>query len=201
MTTHDHRNLRLPAMLAWLLAAALAGLALVSGPASAQPNAPVPGTIEVEDGHKPFLLAHAAGVQIYECSAATLKWRLVAPRANLYDDSGKLLGTHSGGPTWQTRDGSQVKGQRVDGVTVDPGAIQWLLIKATPYVGSDGDRLAGTTFIQRIATTGGLEPAAADCNPGTVGTVEEIPYTADYVFWKAHSAPEALQPTLTGGAL
>jgi Protein of unknown function (DUF3455) len=94
-----------------------------------------------------------------------------------------------------------VKGQRVDGVTVDPDAIQWLLIKATPSPGSDGDRLAGTTFIQRIATTGGLEPAAADCNPGTVGTVEEIPYTADYVFWKANGAGDAMQPTITGGSL
>jgi len=168
------------------LAVALASLALVAGPASAQPAAPpVPEAIEVEDGHKPFLLAHAEGVQIYECSAATLKWRLVAPRANLYDDNGQLLGTHFGGPTWQARDGSQVKGQRVDGVTVDPDAIQWLLIKATPSAGPDGDRLARTTFIQRIATTGGLEPAAAECIPGAV---EEIPYTADYVFWKARGA-------------
>lgn len=183
------RNFRLPVMLAWLLAATLAGLALASGPASAGPAAPpVPEEIEVEDGHKPFLLAHAAGVQIYECSGATLKWRLVAPRADLYDDNGTLLGTHFGGPTWEARDGSQVKGQRVDGVTVDSAAIQWLLIKATPSAGADGDRLAGTTFIQRIATAGGLEPPAADCNPDTVATVEEIPYTADYVFWKAHGA-------------
>jgi Protein of unknown function (DUF3455) len=190
MTPHHHRHFRIPAVLAWLLAAAIAGLALISGPASAQPSAPpVPEKIEVEDGHKPFLLAHAAGVQIYECSAATLKWRLVAPRAKLYDDNGQLLGSHFGGPTWQARDGSQVKAQRVDGVTVDPDAIQWLLLKATlPAAGPDGDRLAGTTYIQRIATTGGLEPPAAYCNPGTVGTVEEIPYTADYVFWKARGA-------------
>jgi hypothetical protein len=189
MATHDPRHLRIPILLAWLAAALLAGVALISSSASAQPATPsVPEAIEVEDGHKPFLLAHAAGVQIYECSPATLKWRLVAPRANLYDDHGKLLGIHFGGPTWQATDGSQVKGQRVDGVTVDPDAIQWLLIKATPSAGPDGDRLAGTTFIQRIATTGGLEPAAADCNLGSVGTVEEVPYTADYVFWKARGA-------------
>ena len=77
----SHRHLRLPAMLAWLLAAALAGLALSSGSASAHPAAPpVPEKIQVEDGHQPYLLAHAAGVQIYECSPATLKWRL-APRS------------------------------------------------------------------------------------------------------------------------
>jgi hypothetical protein len=49
------------------------------------------------------------------------------------------------------------------------------------------DRLAGTTFIQRIATTGGLAPAAADCNAATAGTEVEVPYTADYSFWNAMS--------------
>lgn len=185
----SHRHLRLPAMLAWLLAAALAGLALSSGSASAHPAAPpVPEKIQVEDGHQPYLLAHAAGVQIYECSPATLKWRLVAPLANLYGDNGQLLGTHFGGPMWEARDGSRVKGERVDGVTVDPTAIPWLLLKATPSAGPDGDRLAGTSFIQRITTTGGLEPAAADCHAGTAGTVEASPYTADYVFWKPRGA-------------
>lgn len=43
---------------------------------------------------------------------------------------------------------------------------------------------ADTTFIQRLNTTGGLAPAAATCNASTVGTQAEIPYTADYAFWK-----------------
>ena len=38
---------------------------------------------------------------------------------------------------------------------------------------------------QRIATTGGLAPAAAGCNADTAGTTAEVPYTADYYFWKA----------------
>src|SRR6266545_173743 len=41
-----------------------------------------------------------------------------------------------------------------------------------------------TTYIQRIATTGGLAPPAVDCNAATAGTVAEVPYTADYYFWK-----------------
>jgi hypothetical protein len=53
--------------------------------------------------------------------------------------------------------------------------------------GPDGDRLAGTEYIQRIATTGGLAPAASTCNAETAGDEAEIPYTADYVFWKARS--------------
>ena len=77
-------------------------------------------------------------------------------------------------------------GQRVDGVNVDPTAIDWLLLSArTTAAGPDGDRLLGTTFIQRTKTTGGLRPAAGTCNESTVGTTAEVPYTADYHFWKA----------------
>jgi len=181
------RNQRLRA----LLATAIAGLAVFSAAASARPADPVvPEKIRVEDGHKPYLLAHAVGVQIYRCAATPdgPKWRLLAPRADLYGDNGQLVATHSAGPTWQARDGSYVKAQRVDGETVDRTAIQWLLLKATTKAaGADGDRLAGTTFIQRINTVGGLEPAAADCDAGAVGSQQEVPYTADYRFWKEQS--------------
>jgi hypothetical protein len=172
-----------------LLAVSFAILTLAGATASASvPPPDVPSRIQVEDGHKPYLLAHATGVQIYTCSptADGPKWRLLAPRATLYGDNGQLIGTHSGGPTWQARDGSFVKAQRVDGVTVEPDAVQWLLLRATSQsAGPDGDRLAGTTFIQRIATNGGLEPAAGECAAETIGSEQEIPYTADYVFWKA----------------
>ena len=135
-----------------------------------------------------FLVGHAVGVQIYSCNATTSghSWGLVAPRANLYGDKGKLLMTHFAGPTWRAKDGSRVVAQRVDGVTVDATAIPWLLLSTVSTApGPDGDRLTKTTFIQRIATTGGLAPPAAECNAGTVGAVREIPYTADYYFWKA----------------
>ena len=115
------------------------------------------------------------------------RWTFVAPRAELYGDNGKLLTTHFGGPSWQARDGSKAVGSLDGRVTVDPGAIPWLRLVASGSAGPDGDRLAGTTYIQRIATTGGLAPAPASCNAGTVGTVEEVPYTADYTFWKASS--------------
>jgi hypothetical protein len=76
-------------------------------------------------------------------------------------------------------------GRLVDFVTVDPTAIPWLLLSAaSTAVGPDGDRLVATTYIQRIATTGGLIPAAAECNATTAGTVAEVPYTADYNLWK-----------------
>ena len=173
-------------LLAGLLAAVAAGTAVQAADAAPAPPA-VPPTIVVEAGHKPFLVGHAVGVQIYTCKVVPggFAWSPATPRADLYDDHGNVIVTHFGGPSWQARDGSTVVGSRVDGVTVDPTAIPWLLLAASGSPGPDGDRLTGTKFIQRIATTGGLSPAAAECDAESVGTAREIPYTADYVFWKA----------------
>jgi hypothetical protein len=82
-----------------------------------------------------------------------------------------------------------VRGRRDAGVTVDPTAIEWLrLTVASKVEGPDGDRLVHTSYIQRIATTGGLTPPAAECTAATAGTQREVPYTADYYFWKGQDA-------------
>ena len=166
------------------LAAALATLALI--PAAASAATPVPDRIQPPAGHVPYLTAHAIGVQVYTCATTAdgPKWQFVEPKAVLYGDRGEFLGTHYAGPTWETKDGSRVKGARVDGVTVDPTAIPWLLLKATPL---DSGRLGQTTYIQRLATRGGLEPAASKCIARTVGQERWIPYTADYRFFKEQS--------------
>jgi hypothetical protein len=170
-----------------IVIAAVAASGPLAAVANAGPAEPVvPSRIAVQDGHKVFLVGHAVGVQIYSCNATATGygWGLVAPRADLYDDHGKLIIKHFGGPSWQATDGSTVVGSRVDQVAVDPSAITWVLLSASGTPGPDGDRLAHTTFIQRVATTGGLAPAAAECNAETVGDVVESPYTADYYFWK-----------------
>ena len=173
-------------LLAAAVIAAAAALSL-SQAANAEPPAPtVPPEIAVEDGHKLFLVGHAVGVQIYKCTATG--WSFAGPRAELYGDNGKLITTHFGGPTWQATDGSSAKGTLVRPAPVDPTAIPWLLLSAKGTPGADGDRLAGTTFIQRIATTGGLIPPAGECNEETTGDESQVPYTADYYFWKATGA-------------
>jgi hypothetical protein len=168
--------------------AAAASLGPLAERAHAGPAAPVvPGGIAVEAGNKPFLVGHAAGVQIYTCNATPggFAWSAATPRAELRDDNGKLILTHFAGPSWQANDGSVAVGQRVNGVTVDPTAIPWLLLRVvSTSEGLSGDRLAATTFIQRINTTGGLTPATSGCNATTVGRTAEVPYTADYWFWK-----------------
>jgi hypothetical protein len=159
-----------------LLAAILAAAVAVPSVADAQD---VPGAIKVPDGHKQYLTAHAVGVQIYACNGTA--WTLTGPRANLYNRRGKLIATHFAGPTWQSKGGSTVVGKRENGATVDSASIDWLLLSA---VSTTPGRFGKTTYIQRINTTGGLA-RPADCNAGTAGTTVEVPYTADYVFWKA----------------
>lgn len=175
-------------LLAGIATAATAGALVAPAAQAAHDPSAVPAAIGVEAGNKLFLTTHATGVQIYSCNAtaAGSSWTFVAPRADLYGHNGKLIGTHFAGPTWEARDGSQVVARRVDGVTVDPTAIDWLLLSATSTTaGADGDRLTRTTYIQRVDTIGGLAPAPATCNAGTIGAVAEVPYTADYRFWKS----------------
>ena len=171
------------------LTVALALLALMPGLAhAAKPSPPsVPSTIQVPAGNVPFLLGHATGTQNYTCQQTPtgITWTLVAPSATLVDDEGKQLMTHFGGPTWQAKDGSKVVGARVDGVPGSPGAIAWLLLSATSTPGPDGgDRLVGTTFIQRVNTTGGLAPTGG-CDASSVGAARNVPYTSDYYFYRA----------------
>jgi hypothetical protein len=181
--TSSHRITRL----ALAGAAAIVAALPIAQAAQAKPvPPPVPTKIQVPAGNDVFLKRHATGVQIYTCSptATGYSWGSSVPRADLFNKHGMLRGTHYAGPTWEDQDGSKVVAARFDGVTVDPTAIPWLLLKATPAPGTHG-KLGKTTYIQRVATTGGLPPAAADCNVTTVGTVAEAPYTADYYFWKA----------------
>ena len=124
-------------------------------------------------------MAYAIGVQIYRWNGTS--WAFVAPEANLYADPnyrGKI-GTHYGGPTWESNSGSKVVARRVDGCTPDPTAIAWLLLEA---VESNGPGIYnGVTQIQRVNTVGGVAPQL----PGQfVGQEARIPYTTEYYFYR-----------------
>ena len=151
-------------------------------PARAQDNrAPeVPAAIQVPAGNKVEFHAYAVGVQIYIWNGTS--WVFKAPSAVLYasaEDNGEVA-IHSAGPTWESNSGSKVVGAKVAGVTVDSTAIPWLLLRA---VSADGPGIfARTTYIQRVNTVGGLAPST----PGTaVGQEADVPYTAEYFFYRA----------------
>ena len=124
-------------------------------------------------------MAYAIGVQIYRWNGTG--WAFVAPEATLYADPnyrGKI-GTHYGGPTWESNSGSKVIASRVDGCTPDPTAIAWLLLET---VESDGPGIYnGVTHIQRVNTVGGVAPQL----PGQfVGQEARVPYTTEYYFYR-----------------
>jgi hypothetical protein len=137
--------------------------------------------LRVPEGNRVSMRVFAAGVQVYRWDATANRWAFVGPKALLFADSGchGLFGTHGAGPIWTSNSGSYVKGAVVAGHIVDAKAIPWLLLRA---VESDGPGpFAETTFVQRVNTTGGLAPARV----GTPNEVVEIPYTAEYFFYRA----------------
>ena len=169
-----------------LAAAAVAlGVALVAPQgATAQPAPPpVPQDIAVPAGNVLSGMGHAEGFQIYTCQAAG--WTLQQPMAVLTQGGHKPFALHYGGPTWMAMDGSAVVGARA-GAAPAPiaGAIPWLLLSATPANGSADGTLSGTTFIQRLDTTGGVAPTSG-CDAEHLGASAPVFYTADYYFYRA----------------
>jgi Protein of unknown function (DUF3455) len=138
----------------------------------------------VPEGERPVERFAAAGVQLYECrakagAASGAEWVFVAPEAELRDALGQDAGKHYAGPHWEAPDGSRIVGTvRARADAPQAGAIPWLLL-AAKSVGGEG-RFARVTSVQRVNTVGGVAPARS-CDTSTIGAVERVPYTADYV--------------------
>jgi hypothetical protein len=165
----------------------IVGLAPASIPAAAvndnrAPELPSPDCdkLQVEPGHKVAFHVYASGVQKYRWNGTS--WAFIGPEAALFSDPnfrGKV-GTHYGGPTWESNSGSYVIGVRREGCSVDPNAIDWLLLEADMTEGPG--IFKSVTFIQRVNTAGGKAPST----PGSfVGEERRIPYTTEYYFYRA----------------
>ena len=181
--------LKVKRVIALVLLLALVGLAPASIPAaraSAPDNSPgLPSgceSLEIDQGNALAFRVYALGVQVYRWNGTT--WAFVEPVATLFADPryhGEV-GIHYVGPTWESNSGSKVVAARVPGTgcTPDSTAIPWLLLQK---VSTEGPGIfSSVTFIQRVNTTGGTAPTA----PGSViGEVKEVPYTAEYYFYRA----------------
>ena len=191
----------------WLAAAVIAA-ALSPASASAQTVPAMPANLTVPDGHTLFLAARATGTQNYICQLEPggPAWRFLGPQATLFQGSGSELlqqvTTHFlsadqtpepvARPTWQHSFDSSKVWARLRASSTDPayvaaGAIPWLLLEAanTQPGPTGGDVLAQTTFIQRLATSGGLAPASGCSKVRDAGTVALVPYETDYYFYRA----------------
>jgi len=162
----------------------------------------VPPEIAVADDQHIVLEAHGVGFQIYECLATPngRAWGFHAPAALLFAPDGDIVATHFGGidanlPAgvyWMsTHDGSRVHGGKA--VTApNPGAIPLVRLEALDTAGKG--IFAPATFIQRLATVGGVGPTGK-CP--RVGLLQPVFYEADYVFYAADLARPETPTSIT----
>ena len=147
-------------------------------------------------------------------SGTGVKYVLFTPQATLFDDDDKQIITHyfspnpferntdpavvADGPirvTWQDKDTSTIWGSAAlqdggdastDAQFVAKDAVAWLRVK---ILGAEagptgGDKLAQTTFVQRLNTQGGLAPSTGCASLDDLGNKAFVPYTADYFFYE-----------------
>jgi len=151
---------------------------------------PIPDSLKVPEGNRFVLQTFARGVQIYQVKRSAtdpnvFSWVNTAPFAILYmkPEFVDPLIIHFAGPSWQfikgPERGERVVATKLQGVTQDRTAIQWLLLKAVDSLSTPGNKV---TFVQRICTHGGLAPTTV-ADEAHLGQLDSIPYTASYLFY------------------
>ena len=121
------------------------------------------------------------GVQIYQCQDGA--WKFQAPEASLSDDSGRVVGKHYAGPTWESVDGSIVVAEvKAHDDGPDATAIPWLLLQAKSATGTGV--FGNIHSIQRLQTKGGKAPSKL-CDASSANQIERVAYSANYYFYAA----------------
>lgn len=148
----------------------------------------IPDNLQVPLQQGMVLNTFASGVQIYVCKASDAnnqyKWTFKAPEAVLLDSkTGKKLGKHYAGPTWEALDGSKVVG-KVENMAsaIDVKNIPWLLLTAKSHI--NNGVFSNINYIQRVDTVGGQAPTTG-CDSYNVGKEVRVNYTANYYFFGA----------------
>ena len=144
--------------------------------------APDQAAVAPPEGSAIVLELFAEGVQIYACDPKDdgYYWSFKAPEANLFDKQGRQVGTHFSGPTWSLNDGSEVVGEVVAKADApEPGAIQWLLLRAKSHQGAG--TLSAVAYIRRTETKGGLAPSTG-CDASHLSEQARMRYSATYQF-------------------
>ena len=176
------------------LAASLAACGSMPGSGSMPMAVPfsqeaLPEAVKVPAGHRVAWETVGVGEITYECRAKAggadaFEWVFVGPKADLSSLQGKVVGGFWGPPaTWAAQDGSSLTGAQLAVAPAGSGNIPLQLVKANPakLVDGKGD-LQGVSYIQRVATRGGVAPALA-CGSGSLGQRQIVTYQADYIFW------------------
>lgn len=148
----------------------------------------LPAAVQVPAGHRIAMETVGVGRITYECRAKAnapgqFEWFFAGPDAQLMDRTNKTVGRYYGPPaTWESQDGSKVTATQLAVAPASEGNIPLQLVKANPAMGMGA--MQGVTFIQRVATRGGVAPVAP-CAAGNLGEKQVVNYQADYIIWKA----------------
>ena len=175
------KNVTLP------IAAVLTAAFGLSSPVAATEAIAVPGETLVAT-------VQAAGTQLYECKAdmsGRLVWQFREPVATLFKD-GQTVGRHYAGPNWEMTDGSAVSA-KVSGRAPGASGSDIPLLRLDVASRRGKGQLADVTTIQRLNTRGGVAEGACE----QAGTLLNVPYTADYAFYRKPgvvSAPVQSRP-------
>lgn len=160
----------------------------MSAPAVAFSQASLPAAVQVPAGHKVAMETVGVGQITYECRAkkdmaGQFEWVFAGPDAKLMSRNGQQVGRYYGPPaTWESLDGSKLTATQLAVSPAMAGSIPLQLVKANPAMGMGA--MQGVSYIQRVATQGGVAPAMA-CGAGNLGSQQIVNYQADYIFWKA----------------
>jgi Protein of unknown function (DUF3455) len=176
--------------------AAITCVIALAGCASA-PMSPVfsqaglPDAVKVPAGQQVALETVGVGEITYQCRekaamAGAFEWVFVGPSAALNNRAGQSIGKYYGPPaTWEHGDGSKLTGTQVAVSPAAAGSIPLQLVKVNAAAAdAKAGRMSGLTYIQRVATRGGVAPASA-CDAANKDRKEIVKYQADYIFWRA----------------
>lgn len=173
--------------------AACSGMSAKADPApmasSAMPfsQSALPDSVKVPDGHKVAWETVGVGEITYECRSkagapGAFEWVFVGPKADLRSRTGAVVGRYWGPPaTWAAGSSAGITGKQLAVAPGGSGNIPLQLVKADPVMGAGA--LEGVSYIQRVATVGGVAPSLPCTNDG-LGRREVVRYQADYIFWK-----------------
>jgi hypothetical protein len=136
-------------------------------------------SLEPPAGSQLLLRVDGVGVQVYTCADGG--WTLAGPQADLFDTTGRQVGTHFKGPGWKLSDGSEVHAKpSASHPAPDAGAVAWLLLAATDHLGAG--TLSSVDYVTRTDTKGGAAPSSG-CDAAHRGAEVRMRYSAVYRFY------------------
>lgn len=169
-----------------LLCIGLAACTTTVKPGGLEPELKFFSHIKVPEGHEAVLRLRAQGAQLFRCERLGLGskwsygWIYRQPEADLFDATGRFVGSHGANFTFEHNDGSllvgRVLGHDEAARTED---LPWLLL-ATRAHGQGA--FAKVDYVQRVNTRGGMPPQR--CSPNEQNQLLRVGFSADFIFYK-----------------